>query len=93
MNIRECLDTLEWKYNYEDDEYKNIECSCDGELEFRGFIGIEVIECLSCGKHMIDLFSPMLTSNSTCTILNSKDFDYEEDRHWIAIDNNNGVKL
>ena len=95
MNIKECFDALGWKYNEdeESDKYVDISCPCGGELDFRGFIGTEVIECQKCGKHMVDLFSPIPVSNSTVSILNSKDYEMVENRHWIAIDGNDGIKI
>lgn len=86
MNLKECFDFLEWEYTEENEVFNDIKCSCGGELEFTGFFDTECIKCSSCKKHMIDLFSPIQTSNSTCTILNPKDFEpIEENRHWIAI--------
>ena len=82
MNIKECLDFLSWKYTEENDRFYDMECNCGGMLEFIGFIGTEIIECQKCKKVMIDLFSPIQVSNSTCTVLNPKDFDpIEENRH------------
>lgn len=91
MNIKECLDALGWNYIETGSEYQDIACPCGGELEFSGFIGTEVIECTKCKKHMVDLFSPIQTGNSTATILDPEKFDYSEDRHWIAIDGNGGI--
>lgn len=93
MNIKECLDALEW--NYEDTgsgTYNNIACPCGGKLEFRGFIGTEIVDCQKCGKLIVNLFSPIQVSNTSCTILNPKDFDVYENRRWIAIDGNGGIK-
>ena len=95
MNIKECLDALEWNYedNEESDTYDNISCPCGGELEFSGFLGTEVIKCNKCGKRMIDLFSPIQTGNSTATILDFNQFEITENRHWIADNKNGGIKI
>jgi uncharacterized protein YutD len=95
MNIKECLDALKWNYNYNEttDTYNDITCPCGGEMKFSGFFGTEVIECNKCKKSMTDLFSPIQNSNSTCTFLNSKNFEIEDNRHWVANDGNGGIKI
>lgn len=92
MNIKECLDALGWNYMESNDRYDDISCPCGGEMEFSGFIGTEVIECKKCGKHMVDLFSPLQTGNSTATVLDPQKFDCSDGRHWIVIDETGGEK-
>jgi hypothetical protein len=92
MNIKECLDSLGWTYTDDGENLNYITCPCGGELEFRGFFGTEVIECDKCGKHMVDLFSPIPVTSGSCSILNPKDYEMVENRHWIAIDGNGGIK-
>jgi len=93
MNIKEGLDSLGWTYetNEESESYDNISCPCGGELEFSGFIGTEDIECNKCGKHMVDLFSPIPVSCGLCTVLKPSDYELVNNRHWIAIDGNGGI--
>lgn len=88
MTPEECFIALGWTYEKNEKRYDNITCPCGGELEFRGFVGTEVIECQKCKKHMVDLFSPITVSNSACAILDPRDYDYSDNRHWIAIDEN-----
>jgi len=90
MNIKECLDSLGWDYTQSgESNYNNISCPCGGELEFRGFIGTEVIECLKCGKHMVDLFSPIQVTSGSCSVLNISDYEIIDNKHWVVINNSN----
>ena len=85
MNIKESLDYLGWEYtDDEEGNYTNIKC-CGKLVECSGFFGTEDLECLKCGKAMHDMFGVTPTSNVTATILNSKDFDVGENRHWAVI--------
>jgi hypothetical protein len=93
MGVKECLDALGWSYYITEESFNNIQCPCGGEMDFRGFIGTEIIECLGCGKHMIDLFSPIPIENGVCSIFIPKDYEIEGDKHWIVIDNNGGIKI
>jgi hypothetical protein len=49
-------------------------------MDFRGFIGTEVIECERCGKRMVDLFSPIPISSGSCSIVNPKDYEMKDTR-------------
>lgn len=93
MNVKECLNALGWSYDEEEGSYANIKCSCGSEIECSGFFGTERCECNKCGKYMVDLFSPIRVSNSTCAILEYSDYEVKENRHWIAIDRAGGIKL
>lgn len=91
MSVKECLNALEWTYTEEENNYKNITCPCGGEMEFGGYLGTETAECLKCGKHMVDLFSPIQVSSSSCAILNPDDYELDGNRHWIVVDGNGGI--
>ena len=91
MNLKECFDALGWTYSEKEGGYNNIQCACGGEMDFSGYFGTEVIECKSCQKYMVDLFSPIRTGNATCTVLKPSEYEMDENRHWIAIDGAGGI--
>lgn len=98
MSFDEGLKALNWS-SQEDNGNLKIVCLCgNNKIECSGFLRTEVIECKSCGKRMTDLFSPIKTGNSVCTILNSDDYEIEKDnndslRYWIAEDSSGGIKI
>ena len=93
MSVEEAMTAVGFMWEETEDCYNNITCSCGGSIECRGFIGTESISCNKCGKEVVDLFSPIPVSNSTCTVLNPSDYDIEDgNKYWIAIDGNGGIK-
>lgn len=98
MSFKESIEALEWKLE-DDGECFKVTCNCDNsKISYNGFFGTEVIKCESCGKRMTDLFSPIRTGNSTCTILKVSDYDIEkddegDDRYWIAEKGSGGIKI
>lgn len=93
LNAKEALDYLGWEYTDDGNgNYSDIKC-CGELIECTGFFGgTEDLECKKCGKHIHDLFGVTQITNSTCTILNPKDFEVEENRHWVAIVPNGVLK-
>lgn len=97
MSFKEAVLALGWEL-IEEDESFSCECNCgNSKMDYRGFIGTEVVECESCGKRITDLFSPIQTGNATCTVLRPKEFDVERDdegyfKHWVADDDKGGIK-
>lgn len=89
LSFPECCEFLGWIYE-NDDEGFSVTCNCgNSKINYRGFFGVEVVECENCKKRITDLFSPMQSDDSTCVILNPKDFEIEKDtdgndRYWIA---------
>ena len=93
MSIEEAMSSLGFTWKEEDGYYKNITCSCGEEVECIGFIGTERLICNKCNKEVVDLFSPIPTSDSTCGVLNPNDYEIEDDtKYWIAIDGKGGIK-
>lgn len=93
MSIEEAMTALGFTWEENEDCYNNITCSCGEAVKCSGFIGTERLNCDKCGKEVLDLFSPIQTSNSACTILKSSDFEIEDgNKYWIAIDGNGGIK-
>ena len=89
MSFNQTVNELNW--NLEDDgKYLKVTCDCENsKISYFGFFGTEVIRCENCGKEMTDLFSPIQTGNSSCTILGPSNFEIEKDenghdKHWIA---------
>lgn len=93
MGIKNCLDALGWAYVESEERFDDISCPCGGEMTFMGFIDTEVVRCEGCGKHMVDLFSPIQIGNSAATILDSGLYEFERDQHWIVIDTRGGILL
>jgi len=95
MTVKECLDTLGWKYITNDDMYEDITCPCSNvAVECSGFFGTEHVECPTCGKSMTDLFSPIQVTSGSCTVLYASEWEMDaENRHWVAIDGSGGIKI
>lgn len=93
MTAKECIDALGWSYTQKGTILEDIKCTCGNLVCTSGFIGVEKIECPKCGKYVVDLFSPIPVSSGACAVLNLEDYDVEDNRYWIAIDGNGGIKL
>ena len=93
MRAKECMDALGWRYKINGDRVDDVTCTCGEQVQASGYLGIEKIECLKCGKQMVDLFSPIPSSPVGFVALNPDDYELEEGRHWIAVDGKGGIKL
>lgn len=96
MCIKDAMDALGFTYveDKENSRFDNI-CCCGEPVECSGFFGgTERIECNKCGKYILDLFSPIQNSNSTCSIISVNDYEVEDgNKFWIAIDGKGGIKV
>lgn len=94
MSVEEAMKSLGFTWEEIGDCYKNITCSCGEPVICSGFIGTESLRCDKCNKEVLDLFSPIPVSNSTCGVLNPNDFEIEEgNKYWIAIDDKGSNKV
>lgn len=97
MTFWEAVKALNWNL---DENAEGFLCTCDcgkSKIEYSGFFGIEVVECESCGKKAVNMFSPMQTGPSTASILDYRQFELEKDengydRFWVADDGKGGIK-
>lgn len=92
MSVEEAMKSLGFTWTESENSYDNITCSCGEAVECTGFIGTEVIRCNKCNKEVVDLFSPIATSNSTVGVLNIDNFEYTDAEYWIAVDGKGGIK-
>ena len=89
---REAVKALNWTVTDTDDgESYTVTCDCgNSKIRYIGFLGgVEEVRCDNCGKHMLDLFSPIPIESGQCGLLHYSDFDIEKDengdeRIWIA---------
>ena len=91
MDVKDCLNALGWTYTEREHFYDNIKCSCGKEVEIYGFFGAENLFCLDCGKEIVDMTSPVRTSNSTYGMIDTDKFEIEGNKYWIAKDGNGGI--
>lgn len=94
MSVEEALKALEFTYSEDDSGYlTNITCKCGAKAELSGFIGCESIRCDLCDKEVLDLSSPIPTSNSTVGLIDLDEYEVEDGlKYWIAIDGKGGIK-
>ena len=82
---KEALDYLGWEYAERENRFDDIKC-CGEPVECSGYFGgTEDLECSKCGKRMHDLFGVTPVSNATATHLSPNDYDWSDNRHWVAI--------
>ncbi len=96
MSLLECAKALNWNIREEDDTYY-FTCDCSSsKINCSGFFETEIISCENCKKRIVNMFSPICKSNSTCVILRSSEFEIEQDEDgndkiWIADDGKGGI--
>ena len=93
MTAKECIDALGWSYTQKGPSFEDITCTCGKLVQISGYIGVEILECPECGKHMVNLFSPIPVSSGTCAVLSPEVYEVEDNRYWIAVDGKGGIKL
>ena len=95
MTVKECFAALGWSYTESGKTCENIQCSCGGgKVSCSGYFGTERLECKQCGKEMLDLFSPIQTTNNAFTVLDYQEWELDEEgRCWVAMDTDGGIKI
>lgn len=95
MSAEEAMTALGFTWEDDGSGYlTNITCSCGQKAECSGFIGCESIRCNKCNKEVLDLSSPIPTGNSTVGFIDLDNYEIEdENKYWIAIDGNGGIKV
>lgn len=91
MTVIECLQSLDFTYDEEGTSITNIKCSCGTKAILEGLLGAERIYCPNCKKAILDITSPVPTGNATCGVLDLEDYDIDTDKHWIALDEKDGI--
>ena len=97
MSFQEAAKALGWTVDEDSDSFSCI-CGCgESKIEYSGFFGIEVVECQSCGKRVVNCFSPMQTKPGCGAMLDFRQFEVEKDENgydkfWIADDGKGGIK-
>lgn len=88
MEIREALVACFGGYQEGEDGTVTVECC--GEIRYgSGIIGTDLVECLGCGKRIINVLSPhvspyLIDWSSHCTHFPSEEFVEEVgDRQWM----------
>ena len=97
MSFQEAAKALGWTVDEDSDSFSCI-CGCgDSKIEYSGFFGIEVVECQSCGKRVVNCFFFFFTKPGCGAMLDFRQFEVEKDENgydkfWIADDGKGGIK-